>query len=37
MQILIETINNKTLTIDVEPNDQILDIKRQIYKKEGIP
>ena len=37
MQIFVKTlITNKTITLNVEPSDTILNIKKQIYEKENI-
>ena len=37
MQIFIKTLTGKTITLEVEPNDSIENIKTQIQNKEGIP
>ena len=36
MQIFIKTLTGKTITLEVEPNDSIENIKTQIQNKEGI-
>lgn len=36
MQIFIKTLSGKTITLEVEPNDSIDDIKAKIQEKEGI-
>ena len=37
MQIFIKSLTGKTITLEVEPNDSIENIKTQIQTKEGIP
>ena len=36
MQIFVKTLQNKTITLEVEPNDSIDAIKAKIQEKEGI-
>ena len=36
MQIFVKTLDNRTITLEVEPNDSIDAIKAKIQEKEGI-
>lgn len=36
MQIFVRTLTGKTVTLDVEPNDTVENIKQKIHEKEGI-
>lgn len=37
MQIFVKTLTGKTITLDVEPSDNIQSVKEKIQSKEGIP
>ena len=37
MQIFCKTLTGKTITLDVQPNEQIFVVKQKIMEREGIP
>jgi len=37
MQIFVKTLTGKTITLDVEPNSTVENVKEKIQEKEGIP
>ena len=37
MQIFVKTLSGKTITLDIEANDSILQLKQRVQDKEGIP
>ena len=37
MPIFVKTLTGKIITVEVEPSDSILDLKKKLHDKEGIP
>lgn len=37
MQIFVKTLTNKTITLDVDPNDTVESLKQKVQDREGIP
>lgn len=37
MEIFVKTLTGKTITIEVDPSEQVEGVKRKIQDKEGIP
>ena len=37
MQLFVRTLTGKTITINVEATDSVLDVKHKVLDKEGIP
>lgn len=36
-QIFVKTLTNKVITVDVEPEMKVKDLKWEVYRREGIP
>lgn len=37
MEIFVKTLTGKTTTVEIQPSDTVLDLKRKIEEQEGIP
>lgn len=37
MQVFVKTLNGKTISVDVEPDESVESLKAKIQEKEGIP
>ena len=37
MQIFVKTLSGKTITLEMDSNDSILQLKQRVQDKEGIP
>ena len=37
MQLYVKTLTGKTITLDVEPSEEIYSVKEKVQDKEGIP
>eukprot|EP00640_Fibrocapsa_japonica_P005839 CAMPEP_0113933874 /NCGR_PEP_ID=MMETSP1339-20121228/1202_1 /TAXON_ID=94617 /ORGANISM="Fibrocapsa japonica" /LENGTH=113 /DNA_ID=CAMNT_0000935389 /DNA_START=248 /DNA_END=586 /DNA_ORIENTATION=+ /assembly_acc=CAM_ASM_000762 len=37
MQVFVKTLNGKTVSVEVEPGDDIDTLKKKIAEKEGVP
>ena len=37
MQLFIKTLTGKTLLIDIDPSQTIMDLKQKVFDKDGIP